>query len=127
MFLVDPKNVDKVLHICKQWDVNAIPIGHVIEDQITRVYYHKKKILEMDMDFLTGGPVYDSCQRPYQYPEKNNKQTKVPILSTTNIKNVLCPNISIYMTSMAYDIFLGIIRRNHELFKLFIIYMKKPY
>jgi phosphoribosylformylglycinamidine synthase len=65
MFLVKNENVEKVLHICNQWDVNAIQIGKVIKDKITRVFYHGEKILEMDLDFLTGGPVYDSCIRPF--------------------------------------------------------------
>ena len=70
MFLVSPENVEKVLHICKQWDVTAIPIGKVIPEKITRVYYDGVKILEMDMDFYTGGPVYDSCLRPFVEPPK---------------------------------------------------------
>ena len=73
MFLVDPKNVDKVLHICKQWDVTAVVVGKVIPEKITRVFFNKKKILEMDMDFYTGGPVYDSCQRPFVIPKPKNE------------------------------------------------------
>ena len=76
MFLVDPKNVDKVLHICKQWDVNAFPVGKVIKDQITRVFYRGEKILDMDMEFLTGGPVYDSCTRPFVVNENKKEIEK---------------------------------------------------
>ncbi len=65
MFLVAPKNVDEVLHICKQWDVTAAVVGQVIAEKITRVIYDGVKILEMDMDFFTGGPIYDTCQRPF--------------------------------------------------------------
>ncbi|MFW6122460.1 MAG: AIR synthase-related protein, partial [Petrotogales bacterium] len=61
MFLVKPENVEKVLHVCRQWDVTAIPIGEVIKEQVIRVYYKGVKILEMDLKFLTGGPMYDSC------------------------------------------------------------------
>jgi phosphoribosylformylglycinamidine synthase len=68
MFLVKPENVEKVLHICKQWDVNAVEVGRVIEDQVIRVYYKNEKILEMDLEFLTGGPVYDTCTRPFNIP-----------------------------------------------------------
>ncbi len=76
MFLVAPKNVDKVLHICKQWDVTAVVVGKVIKEKITRVFYKGKKILEMDLDFLTGGPVYDSCIRPFVLPKANKRQVK---------------------------------------------------
>jgi len=70
MFLVAPKNVNEVLHICKQWDVTAAIVGKVIAEKITRVIYKGVKILEMDMDFFTGGPVYDTCQRPYIISKK---------------------------------------------------------
>ncbi len=95
MFLVKPKNVEKVLHICKQWDVTAVTIGKVIEDQIIRVSYHGEKILEMDLEFLTGGPVYDSSIRPYDLPKikEDEKSFAIPdlnlilkkLLSSTNI------------------------------------------
>jgi len=97
LFVVAPENVEKVLHICRQWDVTAVPIGKVIKDQITRVFYKKEKILEMDLEFLTGGPVYDSCLRPHTIPEskiiekeKDFKQPNVndslkKVLSSENI------------------------------------------
>ena len=98
MFLVDPKNVDKVLHICKQWDVTAVPIGKVIKDKITRVFYKGVKILEMDMDFYTGGPVYDSCQRPYKIVSKTSVLVD-PVFKIPNLNDILkkllsSPNIA---------------------------------
>ena len=97
MFLVSPKNVNKVLHICKQWDVTAVVVGQVIPDKITRVIYHGVKILEMDMDFFTGGPVYDSCQRPFSKPtlkDKNDPKFEMPDLNKI-LKDILRnPNIS---------------------------------
>ena len=65
MMVVRPDHVEEVLHICRQWDVTAVPIGKVIEEKITRVFYHGVKILDMDLKFLTGGPVYDCALRPY--------------------------------------------------------------
>ncbi len=97
MFLVDPKNVDKVLHICKQWDVTAVVVGKVIDEKITRVFFRDKKILEMDMDFYTGGPEYDSCQRPYIIPEikrVDEKDFKMPDLNEILKKLLTCPNIA---------------------------------
>ncbi len=64
MFLVKKENLDKVLHICKKWDVFATPVGKVIKDRVVRVYYRGHKILELDTEFLTEGVVYDSCMRP---------------------------------------------------------------
>jgi phosphoribosylformylglycinamidine synthase len=99
MFLVKPENVEKVLHICKQWDVTAIPIGHVIEEQKTRVHYKNTLILEMDMDFLTGGPMYDECIRPYIIPksdkfEGKEKKFKMPDLNNILLNVLSSPNIS---------------------------------
>jgi len=96
MFLVDPKNVEKVLHICKQWDVAAVPIGKVIKEKITRVFYKGNKILEMDMNFLTGGPVYDSCTRPVVLPKPDEKEKNftIPDLNVTLKKLLSSPNIA---------------------------------
>ena len=89
MLMVDPKNVEKVLHICKQWDVTAVPIGKVIKEKITRVFYKGNKILEMDMDFLTGGPIYDSCIRPVALPKPEQKNKKEKNFKQPNLNNTL--------------------------------------
>jgi len=97
MFLVAPKNVDKVLHICKQWDVTAVVVGKVIKKKITRVFFKEKKILEMDMEFYTGGPVYDSCQRPYVVPKikiTDENDFKMPDLNDILKKLLALPNIA---------------------------------
>jgi phosphoribosylformylglycinamidine synthase len=88
MFLVKPDNVDKVLHICKQWDINALPIGKVIKQKITRVFFKGIKILEMDLDFLTGGPIYDRCIRPYIKP-KGSKSKKESFFKIPNLNQIL--------------------------------------
>jgi len=98
MFLVKPENVDKVLHICKQWDVTAVPVGKVIKEKITRVFYKGEKILEMDLDFLTGGPVYDSCTRPFapidtEKHKKTEKSFTIPNLNDSLKKLLASHNI----------------------------------
>ena len=96
MFLVAPENVDKVLHICKQWDVTAVVIGKVINEKITRVFFKNKKILELDMDFFTGGPVYDSCQRPISIIEKKEfKEVKFDIPNLNDILKKLLASFNI--------------------------------
>ncbi|HVQ01424.1 MAG TPA: phosphoribosylformylglycinamidine synthase subunit PurL, partial [Candidatus Thermoplasmatota archaeon] len=78
MMLVKPENVDTVLHICKQWDVTAAVVGKVIKDQIIRVFYKGQKLLEMDLEFMTGGPVYDSCARPFIMPKRTKAEKSFP-------------------------------------------------
>jgi phosphoribosylformylglycinamidine synthase II len=58
MLAVAPENVDEILHIFKLYDVLATPIGNVIKNKVTRVKYHGELVLEVDLDFLTGGPEY---------------------------------------------------------------------
>ncbi|MCX6665375.1 MAG: phosphoribosylformylglycinamidine synthase subunit PurL [Euryarchaeota archaeon] len=99
MLMVDPKNVPQVLHICKQWDVFAAPIGSVIKDEVVRVFYKGERILEMDLEFLTGGPVYDTCIRPYVLPkpehvEKNEKSFSMPKLGESLQKILSSANIA---------------------------------
>lgn len=96
MFLVDPKNVEKVLHICKQWDIDAVAIGKVIKEKVARVFYKGEKILEMDLEFLTGGPVYDSCIRPFTLfkVDKKEKDFKMPDLNNVLKKVLASHNIA---------------------------------
>ncbi len=88
MFVVSPDDVDQVLHICKQWDVNAVVVGEVIDEPVARVFYKGKKILDMDLDFYTGGPIYDETERPYSLPSKQKNHVsvesfKIPYLDET--------------------------------------------
>jgi phosphoribosylformylglycinamidine synthase II len=95
MFLVDPKNVEKVLHICKQWDINAMAIGKVIKEKVARVFYKGEKILEMDLEFLTGGPVYDSCIRPFILPKPDEKEKDFKMPDLNNVLKKLLGSLNI--------------------------------
>jgi phosphoribosylformylglycinamidine synthase len=96
MMLVAPENVEQVLHICKQWDVTAAVVGTVIKEQIIRVFYKGQKLLEMDLEFMTGGPVYDCDMRPFRIKKQNQTDKDFPMPDLNNsLKNVLSsPNIA---------------------------------
>jgi phosphoribosylformylglycinamidine synthase len=96
MMLVTPENVEQVLHICKQWDVTAAVVGTVIKDQIIRVFYKGQKLLEMDLEFMTGGPVYDCDMRPFRIKKQNQTDNDFPMPDLNNsLKKVLSsPNIA---------------------------------
>jgi phosphoribosylformylglycinamidine synthase subunit PurL len=96
MMLVAPENVETVLHICKQWDVTAAVVGQVIKEQVIRVFLKGQKILEMDLEFMTGGPVYDECTRPVVIKKKDvaEKDFPQPNLTTALQKIVSSPNIA---------------------------------
>ena len=70
MFTVTPENVEIVLEHCKDWDVEASVIGKVIEDKRVEINYENKKILDLDLEFTTAGPVY---QREYNEINKELK------------------------------------------------------
>jgi phosphoribosylformylglycinamidine synthase II len=96
MMLVAPKNVEAVLHICKQWDVTAAVVGKVIKDQVIRVFLKGQKILELDLEFMTGGPVYDECTRPVKIKKQTAKEKSFPLPNLNKtLQNVLSsPNIA---------------------------------
>ncbi len=58
MYAVKEENVDEVLHICDKWDVEATIVGEVIEEPNMKVYFHDEKIMDLDLEFQTGGPTY---------------------------------------------------------------------
>jgi phosphoribosylformylglycinamidine synthase subunit PurL len=96
MMLVAPENVDTVLHICKQWDVTAAVVGKVIKEQIIRVFFKGQKLLEMDLEFMTGGPIYDECQRPVRIKKQDTTEKNFPMpdLNILLQKVLSSPNIA---------------------------------
>ena len=88
MLVTKPEHVEEVLHICRQWDVTAVPIGKVIKEKITRVFCHGVQILDMDLEFLTGGPVYDCALRPYSPPQDRQVRPD-PHFSPPDLSNML--------------------------------------
>lgn len=80
MFIVRPENVEKALHICKKWDVEAVVCGQVIEENVVKVKYDGQKVLEFDLEYYTGGPVYDR-------PAKSTPRT--PIDETFDVRDQL--------------------------------------
>ncbi len=58
MYAVKEENVDEVLYICDKWDVEATIVGEVIEEPNMKVYFHDEKIMDLDLEFQTGGPTY---------------------------------------------------------------------
>lgn len=76
MLSVSPRNVDEVLHIFKLWDVPATPVGKVIPQRSVRLYFQQEKVFDLELEFLTAGPVY--C-RPCTAEEKSRtKAERIP-------------------------------------------------
>ncbi len=75
MFSVLPENLEAVLERCAAWDVEANAIGEVIEEQRVKVDYHGTRIMELDLEFQTEGPMY--C-RPLQVREITREPAGTP-------------------------------------------------
>src|ERR1041385_921633 len=59
MVTAKPGQVKRILEIARKWDVPAAVVGKVVKEPVNRVFYHGTKVLEFDLKFSTGGPVYD--------------------------------------------------------------------
>lgn len=70
MVTCKPENVQKVLEIFEMWDVLATPVARTTEIAHTRLFWKGELIFDMDLEFLTGGPVYN---RPYTLPKISTK------------------------------------------------------
>ena len=66
-----PENVDAVLEIFDMWDVLAVPVARTTDLKRTRLFWDGEPIFDMDLEFLTGGPVYN---RPYSMPIVSSKE-----------------------------------------------------
>lgn len=69
-----PEDVDAVLEVFDLWDVPATPIGVTTDTMHTRLFWEGEQIFDMDLEFLTGGPVYN---RPYELPTPSGKEGEV--------------------------------------------------
>ena len=75
MVTARPDDVEKVLDLCREWDVEARVIGTAIPEKTVRVMWKGAVIFEMDSEYLYGGPVY---QRPMEVVETPPEVRKRP-------------------------------------------------
>jgi phosphoribosylformylglycinamidine synthase len=85
MLAVSPENVRDVLDIFDMWDITARVVGHVIEEQNLKVFWKGAKIIDVSLEFLTGGPEY--C-RPYR-PRKTKVKTKAPKAGRSHSETIM--------------------------------------
>jgi phosphoribosylformylglycinamidine synthase II len=95
MLSVSAKNVDEVLHIFKLWDVPATPIGKVIPEKSVRLYFQGEKVFDLELEFLTAGPVY--CRPCSVRRSKGSRMERTPSVKDRYDKELLrllsSPNI----------------------------------
>ncbi len=91
MLAVHPANVEKVLEIFDMYDVLATVIGKAIPEKVARIKYKGITIVEMDLDFYTGGPEY--C-RPYLDDVPTVKPEESPPSEPTSYSDMMLKMLS---------------------------------
>ena len=90
-----PENVDRILEIFDMWDVLATPVAITTDSTHMRLFWESEPIFDMDLEFLTGGPIYD---RPYVLPKVSSKSDevfpKVPGHKETILTLLSDPNVA---------------------------------
>jgi phosphoribosylformylglycinamidine synthase II len=87
--IVEPKNIDRFLEICKKWDVTATVIGEVTTGDRLEITWHGELIVDVPPRTVAHeGPVY---QRPFAEPayikQVNSEKVNVPLpTNATEIK-----------------------------------------
>jgi phosphoribosylformylglycinamidine synthase subunit PurL len=59
MVTAKEENVERILQVARKWDVPAAVVGRVIREPVNRAFFRGEKVLEFDLKFSTGGPVYE--------------------------------------------------------------------
>ncbi|MFM8921596.1 MAG: phosphoribosylformylglycinamidine synthase subunit PurL [Candidatus Nanopelagicaceae bacterium] len=100
--IVEPKNIDKFLEICRKWEVTATVIGEVTDGDRLIITWHGEVIVDVPPRTVAhDGPVY---QRPFAKPEyidevsKTELQVPMPTgdseIKAAFLKLIAAPNIA---------------------------------
>ncbi|MBN2015091.1 MAG: phosphoribosylformylglycinamidine synthase subunit PurL [Candidatus Altiarchaeota archaeon] len=92
MMSVRPENVKKVLKIFEFWDVPATVVGRADDTKRIKAVYKGKTVLDLDLDFLLKGVVYD---RPAKYVARDEADPgfKMPDLEDTALRMLNSPRV----------------------------------
>jgi phosphoribosylformylglycinamidine synthase II len=75
LLAVNPSNLERISKIFSLWDVSYSIIGKIVEGKNLIIRYGGEVVLDLDLEFLTSGPVY--C-RNYTLPEKKSRDYVLP-------------------------------------------------
>lgn len=74
LLAIEEENLEKLKNLCDKWDVEISVIGKSIMEKNLRIYWQGRKILDLPLNFLTGGVEYN---RPYKI-QKIEKMQEIP-------------------------------------------------
>lgn len=66
-----PEMKDEIMKIFDLWDITATVVGKTTDTGRTRLFWNGEKIFDMDIEFLTGGPLY---HRPFNMPKPSSAE-----------------------------------------------------
>jgi phosphoribosylformylglycinamidine synthase II len=100
--IVEPKNIDRFLEICKKWDVTVTVIGEVTDGKHLEITWNGELIVDVPPRTVAhDGPVYN---RPLAQPDYinqvNSQRVNVPIPSSASeikaavLKLAAAPNLA---------------------------------
>ena len=84
MLAVPPDNLDRVLDIFQDWDVEASVVGEAVEGNRIQVTYKGVVVLDLDLEWYTGGPVYRRPQKAARRTTKERRPQAPPKLEAAN-------------------------------------------
>jgi phosphoribosylformylglycinamidine synthase II len=76
MLSVSSRNLDKVLHIFKLWDVPATPVGRIVREKRVKLFFRDVKVFDLELEFLTAGPEY--CRPCAASPTRRDRKEVTP-------------------------------------------------
>ena len=92
LLVVKEENVKEVLNIFDRWDVEAVPIGKVIEEPFIRIFYKGQLVGELDLRFQIAGVEYSrgwieppTREKEVDFPMPNVEEMLLKILSSYNV------------------------------------------
>jgi len=80
LLVVEPDDVEKVLEIFEKWDVEAVPIGKVIDEKVIRIFYKEQIVGELDLLFQVGAVEYAREWKKPEIKEKEDVEFEMPDL-----------------------------------------------
>jgi phosphoribosylformylglycinamidine synthase len=86
MLAVPPRELDRVLDIFQDWDVEASVVGKAVPGGRIEVTHRGVVVLDLDLAWYTGGPLYRRRQRPVK---RSTKQTRPAAPKTAEARNEL--------------------------------------
>ncbi len=75
LLAISPENLENISKIFDNWDIEFSIIGEVVPGTSLVLNYEDEKVLDLDLNFLTSGPVY--C-RNYELPKKEMLEYVIP-------------------------------------------------